>query len=704
MGTSTSTGTLAAGNSRTFNLAPASAVTLTTLPNCRVTVTETPSLVTASGVGGNASRTHLLQLAQTVTYGPYPMGGVVVVANAADSGSTVSWSQVGAIFSPGGGLVSPFSYPPQLKLSNLAPKPVGFNYYSLVYEILLSTVAATATTRNAQLAYIQATGANMVRIALPCFSSAEYLTLVHSTSAMPSTMETSNLRSTYIAALDAAFDAAESYGLKLHICDSWGQSFLPIALGETLAAGYDSTSTKTAVYMESAARWLFENYADHPAFGVYSIGNEYATDAAGTTGPTPAQLGAFFTFIADAAREVDPSKIITADIMPPAASLLSTKTTPDTSATTFATLYEGLDAWCIHFYSDSFNFVGRAVAEASGNFPNTSATTLGYEGAIALVEAYRAMADAQGKPFIVGEFGVSTANEADATSTKKARFLRAVSAYADYALWWNVQDATLAAAAGQSTWFITPATTRGTTFSDLTTLANRTKPDRSRKAGGVASLRKQLQPATSMTSTRSVGAFCSVTATAAQGATNYGVGFWLKLNATLTAFEFFADFRDGGNTAGFALVGDSGAGTGIYAEFRGASGNAGNTSGEFPTLVVGEWNHFWINWEACNASTVITMWLNGLYWEQKVTTSALAAIPNTTVCEFLGQTSGAPVAMQDLAICANASPEEIWRHMRGEVLPQSLLHVRALPNGSIVDLGVSRLTVTVGSGVTVVNE
>ena len=593
---------------------------------------------------------------------------------------------------------------PQTKLTNLAPKPIGFNYYSLVYEILLSTITATATTRNAQLAYIQATGANMVRIALPCFSTAEYLTLVHSTTSMPTTMTTANLRASYIAALDTAFDAAASYGLKLHICDSWGQSFLPIALGETLAAGYDSTTTKTAIYMKSAAQWLFENYANHPAFGVYSIGNEYATDAAGTTGPTPAQLGAFFTFIADAAREIDPSKIITADLMPPAASLLSTKTTPDSTAATFSTLYEGLDAWCVHFYSDSFNFVGRAVAEASGNFPNTNATTLGYEGAPALLEAYRAMADAQGKPFIVGEFGVSTSNEADATSTKKARFLRAVSAYADYAMWWNVQDATLAASAGQSTWFITPATTRGTTFSDLTTSANKTKPDRTRKAGGVVSLRKQLQPTQSMTSTRSVGAICSVTTTAAQGATNYGVGFWLKLNATLNAFEFFADFRDGGNTAGFALVGDSGAGTGIYAEFRGASGNAGNTSSEFPTLVVGEWNHFWINWEACNASTVITMWLNGLYWEQKVTSSALAAIPNTTVCEFLGQTSGAPISMQDLAICANASPEEIWRHMRGEVLPQSLLHVRALPNGSIVDLGVSKLTVTVGSGVTVVNE
>ena len=90
MALSTSTGTLAVGASRTFNLSPGSALTLVAPPNCRVTVTETPNTVDASGVGGNASRVHNLQLAQTVTYGPYPMGGTVVVANASNSGSVVT--------------------------------------------------------------------------------------------------------------------------------------------------------------------------------------------------------------------------------------------------------------------------------------------------------------------------------------------------------------------------------------------------------------------------------------------------------------------------------------------------------------------------------------------------------------------------------------------------------------------------------------
>ena len=91
MGISTSTGTLIAGQSRTFNLSPASAVTLTLSPNVRVTITETPSTVAATGLGGNASRVHEPRLPGVVTYGPYPMGGSVLVENESNSGSSVGW-------------------------------------------------------------------------------------------------------------------------------------------------------------------------------------------------------------------------------------------------------------------------------------------------------------------------------------------------------------------------------------------------------------------------------------------------------------------------------------------------------------------------------------------------------------------------------------------------------------------------------------
>lgn len=100
MGISTSTGTLTAGQSRTFDLAPASAVTLTLLPNARVTITESPATVAATGLGGNATRVHEPRLPGTFTYGPYPMGGTVVVENESNSGSTVSWTETSAVRDP----------------------------------------------------------------------------------------------------------------------------------------------------------------------------------------------------------------------------------------------------------------------------------------------------------------------------------------------------------------------------------------------------------------------------------------------------------------------------------------------------------------------------------------------------------------------------------------------------------------------------
>lgn len=106
MGTSTSTGTLTAGQSRTFNLAPASAVTVTLPPNCRVTITESPDAVTATSLGGNATRVHEPRLPGTFTYGPYPMGGTVVVENASNSGSSVAWVETGAILSSSGALIA----------------------------------------------------------------------------------------------------------------------------------------------------------------------------------------------------------------------------------------------------------------------------------------------------------------------------------------------------------------------------------------------------------------------------------------------------------------------------------------------------------------------------------------------------------------------------------------------------------------------
>ena len=99
MGIATATGSLAAGESRTFYLAPASTVTLVAPPNTRATVTETPATVTASGVGGDAKTHKFDGLPRTVTYGPYTMGGTVVVSVLSNSGAAVAWTETSAVFS-----------------------------------------------------------------------------------------------------------------------------------------------------------------------------------------------------------------------------------------------------------------------------------------------------------------------------------------------------------------------------------------------------------------------------------------------------------------------------------------------------------------------------------------------------------------------------------------------------------------------------
>lgn len=588
---------------------------------------------------------------------------------------------------------------PRSRIEALGAKPIGFNYYSLVYEALLG-IANNAANRVTQLAYIKSTGANMIRIALPCFSAAEYLSRVHSTGSMPATMSDDNLRPTYISALDAAFDQVAALGMKLHISDFWGQSVLPTALGETVATGYSSTSTLTAVYMKSASEWLVRRYGKHPAFGVYSIGNEWVTDAAGVTAPTPTQLGAIFSMISDAVHAVNQSTPVTADISGAGSNVLKTRLTPEQHAVDLAILFAKLDAVCMHLYNENFNYVGRIVAD-NASFPNTNATTLGYEGAASIVEAYASIAEAMDKPFILGEFGVSTANESDANSYKKRKFMRAVLPFCSYAMWWNVQDSVVASTSGQATWFIQPGTTRGNTFLALAVEANNSKPLRRKLAGGTKSLRESIRPIVCMTAPRSAGAVVSVTSTSAQSVTNMAVACWLRLNASLTAFEPVIDLRGASNFNGFVLLGDSVAATSVYGEFRAAAGGAGNTSGAIADLVVGEWNHLALSWEALNGSTAITVWVNGLFWKTLSTSGVLGAIPATTVLEILGGTSGAPVSMQDVTMCQSMSAEDVWAHMRGDVLPHALLHVRALPNGSIVDLGVSKLAVTVGGGVTV---
>lgn len=88
---STSTASLAPGESRTYNLAPGEAVTVNCNPNVICTVTETPDVIaTADQAGQTNNRVSNLRYRGTYTYGPYMLGGTVLVQVSARSTSSVS--------------------------------------------------------------------------------------------------------------------------------------------------------------------------------------------------------------------------------------------------------------------------------------------------------------------------------------------------------------------------------------------------------------------------------------------------------------------------------------------------------------------------------------------------------------------------------------------------------------------------------------
>lgn len=590
------------------------------------------------------------------------------------------------------------------KLEMLAPRPVGFNYYSLVYEILINSASGIAS-RSTVLDYVVSCGANIVRIALPVFSSAQYLSLVHSTATMPSTMTDANLRSSYVAAIDTAMDALAARGLKAHVCDGWGQDFLPTALGETRAQGYGSTTSATAVYSRSAAQWFFNRYRQHAAFGVYSLGNEYVTDPAGITGPTDAQLGAWFTSVANAARQIDQTKIITSDALFLAASNSATRTTLDQYATTLRTWFAGLDAYCVHIYGNGFNYVGAQVLEDAA-FPNSSSTDLGWEGAPSLLEALRGIADADKKPLIIGEFGIPTDEEADDKSDKKMRCIRPMVQFADYSLLWNVQDATLAnSIPNQVKWYIAPSTTRATTFQSLVSYVNTGMPQQIRLAGGTKGLRNQLQPRYAFKASRTSDATVKFTsASVHQNSNGYSLLMWLRLDAPLNSNEFIIGFN-GANTSGIAVVANAVANAqGFYFETRAAGGSQGNTPNMLPDVALGEWNHVAFTSEGVNGSAAIRMYLNGLYF-RTITCSGPPTAIATGANMFIGGGNtniGIPASYQDICLGTSITPQDVWDHMQGKILPQSLLHVRARANRSATDLSKNGVAITFGAGVSIV--
>jgi len=600
------------------------------------------------------------------------------------------------------------------KMNNI--RPVGFNYYSLMSEIIYG-VSNLATIRPANLNYIRSTGANIVRVQFGVYDGASLLTRVHNTASMPDEVLDSNLRQSFIAACDIAMDSLYSYGLYCHANILWGQNTVSGMFSETQAASV-LPGSKTRDYSISFCKWFCERYKNHPALMYISIGNEYVTDETATTAPTQAQLAEFFSALSASAKEISPNILVTADISSPPISLVRTKQTIEQTIDKFRVLYSGLDFYCLHIYNEDYSFTGHCAAESVGVANNAIYSPLGYEGVESLMQAYSDMAKADSKMLIIGEFGVNEDNESsDPANThydtkKKRRFFKSVIPYATASLVWNVQDTAQAGTAGnQSIWCIDPAITTNNRKADFLTIAkayNYGKQTGANVGGGNPSRKYGISPKFSIRiPNRTAGYNVRMTSTAAHSSSSgYSLAVWIKLDALLNNGETLMDLRGAGNLSGFIFLALLQANAkSFYLDGRYASGSAGNTLNTLPDFELGDWNHIVINTvsRTINAIPVsyAEIWLNGIYWQTVNMTAAIATIPVGTTLYVMGNpANGVPMRMQDISVFPSAlSNAEVWAHMVGEVSQRELIHIRAQPDGVIQDISKNAIALTITGAV-----
>ncbi|MYM65439.1 cellulase family glycosylhydrolase [Pseudoduganella sp. FT55W] len=675
---------------------------------------------------GSLVKTVPIAADQKVVMGPLSGINVIVVNCTAGSlDATVGSAVLGS--------VQAAALSPLEKINALNLTPFSFNYYSILSDQYYN-LAGGNSSRAFNLQYIKDCGGKLVRVGLTGFSGADYTSFIHNTATLPDTVTDANLRPTFKAACDTYMDALAAYGLIGMHCILFGQATIPGLFGETKPVAYGSTTSKTAIYAQSLMTWFVSRYRDHPAIGMMSIGNEYTTDNAGLTDPTPAQLGAWFKSVADAARAAKPGIMVTANITAPVIVLNRTKETVEQSVARYRVLFAGLDAYCLHMYG-YYAFTGLQNLEV-GTLPIAVYNSFGYEGVEPMMQAYADMARADRKPLIIGEWGVSIDNEYDAdtasqfySTRKKWRLAKAVVPYAHTSLMWNVQLTSIAAASGQSVWAIDPqaATSRAADIMAIAKAFNYAQLPQRNVGGAMASRRNAMRPACAMRNLGNRGGGINIrfTSTAAhQSSTGYALMFWFKLTGTLNNAEVMMDFRNAAASAGFAILARLVANNkSFYSDGRYFNGTAGVTSGNtndrLPDFELGEWHHVAYKFKLYNSNGTRTgvteIWLDSVYWETvggAIPAHTTAQVPGdvpdsipvgTTIYAMCNASNGVPFSAQDIVLLPSiVDDQEIWDHMAGAVNRRSMLHIRAFPDGTIADISANAVALTIsGIGVAV---
>ena len=306
--------------------------------------------------------------------------------------------------------------------------------------------------------------------------------------------------------------------------------------------------------------------------GAYSIGNEYHM---GVGYASAESIGTTFGLIADEIRKYDSTHLITSDQLGPHFSTNSDRESLQDYCVRMNKIYSKLDAWSPHLYATDIGYLGRSKTDGETLGPSNSNNS-GYESTEQLLTVLRT--EAQDKPLIIAEFGISTAIESDTISEKSTRHFKQISAGCDLALIWNTQIASQADA-NQTIWLVEPGTPRAQKFSNLiSTVQSNKRSMNIVPCAATQTLKNKYIPRTVIKHSSTVDGKITFTSDATmQIGDGVVVMGWFGLYGNLTAYQPFCDFRGSGQTSGFVMLGGPTTPNQVYADFRKSGGSAGNS-------------------------------------------------------------------------------------------------------------------------------
>lgn len=575
---------------------------------------------------------------------------------------------------------------------------VSFNCMDLLHSRLQGYFAGD---NSAELQYIKDAGGLYVRVMYPVYSAAQWTTQVFASAIPNREFQNSDFQPTFLQYSDELFADFEEYGLLMNPCLFWSCENTAVANGETLATGLLAGSA-TRAFMVRFTKWFSARYGNHPGLGFVSFGNEWAPTEISSSSPISlANMAASYRELSEALSIHSPGLLRTTDGVYPVAADASTRQTVNQMIAIYNDLFDSLDAWNLHIYTSFYNFIGRDAVYDSA-VPVLANNDWGYEFLDLSISAFAAAAHARGKLFIVGEIGVNTLQEATTDSKKQERFYTSAARYADLTMIWNVQPVARATLPGssQTNIYIAPGTTRGDINKKLVRDLNHMP--RQTYSVGIADdgVRDLVSPKSWVSTASTAASNVAAPLKQAVGGSAFSIMGWFRPNEVLADFAQIFRMRTAADN-GLSFLASS-TDNAVYFSAKAAGNAIMSSSGMHKLTVPGKWNHIGIDYLP-GSPNLFDIFIDGVYWTTLQASAAMETLPVDTIF-YLGDDNtstglvGAVASHQDWAVLpGRITSKRLLDHASGIVAPESILHLRALKGGPVIDMSRNNATVTVGA-------